>query len=87
MLFAQQGGRCAICGVQKEAWHPRAGTGGRVRFLVVDHSHVGGHVRGLLCGHCNRGLGHFKDNPSVMLAAAEYIRRDAVVREVIQMAS
>ena len=74
-LFAQQGGRCAICGDEKEAWQPGAGTSGRVRFLVVDHSHADGRVRGLLCGHCNRGLGHFRDDSEIMVAAAAYIQR------------
>ena len=42
---------------------------------MVDHCHVGGEVRGLLCSNCNVGLGMFADNPEALEAAARYIRR------------
>lgn len=50
---------CVICG-SNEA-------------LVVDHDHVSGKVRGMLCGHCNRGLGHFKDDPELLEFARIYL--------------
>lgn len=61
-LSQQQGGACLIC---KDA----------TSSLVVDHCHTGGHVRGLLCGLCNTGLGAFKDNPRHLLEAAKYLIR------------
>lgn len=45
-----------------------------VEPLVVDHCHSSGKVRGMLCQHCNRGLGHFRDNTKVMAQAIKYIK-------------
>jgi len=64
MLAAQAGG-CAICGGQCK-------TG---RILAIDHDHVTGRVRGLLCGNCNKGIGQFEDTPSLLRLAAAYLER------------
>lgn len=62
-LYAAQGGRCAICGDPP----PKGKT------LMLDHCHRTGAIRGLLCGHCNSGLGFFKDNPQVLRQAIDYL--------------
>jgi hypothetical protein len=63
-LLSAQNGCCAICGTDapggKGTWH-------------VDHCHSSGKVRGLLCHHCNVGLGHFKDSKTLLLKASLYL--------------
>lgn len=41
----------------------------------VDHNHSSGNVRGVLCHHCNTGLGSFKDEVNTMEKAKKYIQQ------------
>lgn len=64
-MLKVQGGKCPICDRQ---------------FTVslkpnIDHCHVSGRVRGLLCGGCNRGLGQFQDRAYVVERAAAYLKK------------
>jgi hypothetical protein len=43
--------------------------------LVLDHDHVTGEVRGLLCIPCNLILGLLRDDSHIARAAAEYLER------------
>ena len=63
-LLLDQNGSCAICNGSE--------TGHLGRF-VVDHDHLTGKVRGLLCWSCNVGIGHLKDNPKILVSAANYL--------------
>jgi hypothetical protein len=58
-MVVDQGGRCLICR--------------RKRKLCVDHCHTTGKVRGLLCQPCNKGIGALRDDPELVLRAAEYL--------------
>jgi hypothetical protein len=86
-LIAQQGGGCAICHATEPggrgAWH-------------VDHDHTccppyskggktstcGRCIRGLLCTRCNVGMGHYRHDPKLLIAAAEYLARYQTTNEI-----
>lgn len=59
---------CAIC---------KSTTVGRKHtYFHVDHNHSTGKIRGLLCDLCNRGLGYFKDNSSLLEKASVYLNEN-----------
>lgn len=70
-ILEQQNGLCAICD-KKETKHDRYGN---IKNLQVDHNHVSGKVRGLLCFMCNAGIGMFDDNPKNLQSAIKYLSR------------
>lgn len=65
IMLEKQGGGCAICGKSES-----------LRDMPVDHCHEQGHIRGILCHWCNKGLGQFFDNPETLRKAADYIDRN-----------
>lgn len=46
----------------------------RSERLVVDHDHITGFMRGVICYGCNAGLGMFLDNPDILIRAAKYLK-------------
>lgn len=70
-MVKSQAGKCAICGMPETS----TSRNGRVKTLFVDHDHVTGKVRQLLCHLCNAGLGAFRDSPSVMTSAVAYLHK------------
>ncbi len=63
-LLISQNSCCAICFV------PGIET---YKGLHVDHDHISGRVRGLLCNSCNSGIGRFHDSAENLIRAAEYL--------------
>lgn len=61
-LIELQNNRCKICNIKLD--------GGLKTH--VDHCHKTGKIRGILCNHCNLGIGHLKDDPKLLRAAALY---------------
>lgn len=68
-MLVGQNGLCAACGEPER-------RKGRTR-LAVDHDHVTGAIRGLLCDHCNRVAGHRNTSPRWLHALAAYLERTA----------
>lgn len=70
-MLKKQKGVCAIC-EQPETFIHKATN--QIARLAVDHCHTKGHVRKLLCKACNNGLGLFRDNPELLIKAADYLK-------------
>ncbi len=64
VLLQVQAGCCAIC---KSTLCPER--------TDVDHDHVSGRVRGLLCHRCNTGIGLLGDSTDRLAAAVDYLRK------------
>ena len=66
-MLIEQDKKCLICG------RTAIEAGKRRKHLSVDHCHKTGKVRGLLCIHCNTGLGAFDDNIDRLELAMVYL--------------
>lgn len=66
-MIAAQAGKCAIC---CSLFRPK-----KYNDTHLDHCHETGLVRGVLCAKCNRGMGMLGDNPTILQAAIDYLRR------------
>lgn len=71
-MYEQQDGRCAICDKEVEVYTTRDKVN---EAANIDHCHVTGQVRAILCNHCNTGLGKFLDSPELLLKAAAYLTK------------
>lgn len=58
-MYSEQGGLCLICGKSEK--------------LFVDHSHITGKVRSLLCSKCNSLIGFCRENTPTLESAIEYL--------------
>lgn len=56
--------KCAICEIDLKAFGYNT---------HMDHDHSTGKLRDILCTNCNRGLGHFQDNPQFLEKAIKYL--------------
>lgn len=65
-MLEAQGGVCAICHKPPK----------KDKNLAVDHNHLFGYVRGLLCYRCNHMLlGYFHEDAALLFSAALYLDR------------
>lgn len=68
-LFERQRRVCAICGAAIRIDGSRRGA----TAAQIDHDHITGIVRGLLCTPCNLGIGSFRDRSDLLFRAATYL--------------
>jgi hypothetical protein len=64
-LLDKQLHKCYICKIE---------TKKNGRRLCIDHDHINGKVRGLLCNLCNSILGYAKDNIEILQNAIKYLQ-------------
>lgn len=62
-MLERQQGQCAICGTADEK-------------LVVDHNHITGKVRSLLCHLCNALIGCAREDIAILVRAAAYLHAE-----------
>ena len=60
-ILKKQGEKCPICNHDM------------TKNLSVDHNHLTGKIRGIICNKCNLAIGHADDSPSRLLAMARYL--------------
>lgn len=63
-MFEQQHGCCAICGKHQTEFKRR---------LSVDHDHLTGKVRQLLCYGCNTAIGFAREDPKILENMIQYL--------------
>jgi hypothetical protein len=63
VMLKKQNGVCYICKGKPED-----------KNMAVDHCHDTGKVRGILCENCNRGIGMFKHNVTLLKSAINYLQ-------------
>lgn len=57
---------CEICYTHKDEFK---------YALVVDHNHITGQNRGILCNQCNTALGYLKENENIVSNLLNYIKK------------
>ncbi len=71
-LLEKQNNLCAIC---KKSEQIISGPVNKTpKRLAIDHCHITGKIRGLLCHHCNVSLGSFNDSIETLQAAIDYLK-------------
>lgn len=71
-MYENQKGLCKIC--SKKIRNPFGDWTGEKQS--IDHCHITGKVRGILCMKCNTSLGGFSDNVGMLQKAIEYLKQN-----------
>jgi hypothetical protein len=74
-MRAEQGYRCRMCRRHEDEL-PLG--------LMLDHCHITGIARGMLCDDCNKGFGFLRESPEIIEAALHYATRAAELISIYQ---
>ena len=66
-MFHQQNGKCAICLEKFEKMD--------AKHIHIDHNHINGQIRQLLCNGCNCALGNLNENITIFKRAVKYLTK------------
>lgn len=72
-LLKEQDYKCKICHIEVQNVPPIGPS--KIKTLCVDHDHKTNKIRGLLCSHCNTGLGLFFDDITALESAILYLQQ------------
>ena len=72
-MVKEKEGKCDICG--------NIPTGRRTT-LHVDHDHITGLIRGLLCNNCNLGLGKLGDSREMVCKINNYFNKSKTEEDI-----
>jgi hypothetical protein len=78
VLLENQNQSCAICKTHDDYMDRKKGI---KRSLAVDHDHLTGKVRGLLCHRCNTAIGLFNDTFTTVESALKYLRHHKMTQD------
>lgn len=70
-LLHTQNNQCALCNVELSVLQGR----GFSTNAHVDHDHITGKVRGILCGNCNTALGKLGDSIESIERVLSYLKK------------
>lgn len=71
VLLKNQNNSCAICNITEESYRI---VHKRNNVFAIDHCHLTGNIRGLLCSKCNTGIGQFDDSIENLFKAIYYLK-------------
>jgi len=73
-VFRRANGKCEIC--KKTLGLHGTKLRNSKNTACIDHCHITGKVRGILCFNCNSALGHFSDDVKTIKIAINYLQRN-----------
>jgi len=69
-MYTEQEGKCKIC---KKHESEIINQVNHIRKLYIDHCHISGKIRGLICQKCNTGIAMFEDDIKSLQNAISYL--------------